>query len=279
MRLQAERAGEHRDRQHREVVVEHRPHREQEHEPPEHREIRVPRQRQQERAVRSCQQCEYGGDPEQQCAAAPANRHPQRETHGHDVERNGRREQPVRRTAEDLPYGPERVEAQRSGMTPAVGPERPDTTGEPDQRRVAAADVAHPDLGLGHVEQRVPVRAPQLDEGDDQREREHRRAVPTNSSSVIPRMRRPARVRSAERRSRSRREVAAPGSAGAGSTGSPTAGSTSSAGSTDPEVYEGTGFRTRHRPATAAVSVPAPDRDEPATDGATGPSRIRRADA
>ncbi len=58
-------------------------------------------------------------------------------------------------------------------MTPAVGTERPDAAGQADQRRMPAGDVADPDLGLRHVEQRIPVRAPELDERDDEREREH----------------------------------------------------------------------------------------------------------
>ena len=70
--------------------------------------------------------------------------------------------------------GHERVEAQRSRVASAVRPERADPAGQPDQRRVAGGHVAYPDLGLRHVEQRVPVRTAQRDQRHDEREREHR---------------------------------------------------------------------------------------------------------
>ena len=115
---------------------------------------------------------EHRGDREQERATTAPQGHPQREPHRHDVERDVGGEQPVRGAAEQLPHRPQRVEAQRSGVAPAVRPERSDATGQPDQRRVAGCHVAHADLGLRHVEQRVPVRTAQLDERDDERERE-----------------------------------------------------------------------------------------------------------
>ena len=59
-------------------------------------------------------------------------------------------------------------------MASAVGTERADAARETDEGRVPGRDVAHADLGLRHIEQREPTRVPQLDEGDDEREREDR---------------------------------------------------------------------------------------------------------
>ena len=126
---------------------------------------------------------------EERTAAAPQ-RHPEREPHRDDVEHDGRREQPVRRAAEELPDRPQRVEAQRSrdGCRRSVRTDRCDRPA-----RSAAdvpGDVADADLGLRHVEQRVPVRPPQLDERDEEREREHGEQRRRTAARVSPRDRR-----------------------------------------------------------------------------------------
>ena len=131
----------------------------------------IPGQRQEERAVRARQHGEYRGDREQERTTTSPQGHPEGKPHRHDVECDVGGEQSVRRAAEQFPYRPERVEAQRSGMTPTVRPERSDATGKTDERRVTR-DVAHADLGLRHVEQRIPMRTPQLNERDHERERE-----------------------------------------------------------------------------------------------------------
>jgi hypothetical protein len=59
-------------------------------------------------------------------------------------------------------------------MASAIRTERTDAPGEADEGRVPGRDVAHAYLGLRHIEQREPTRVPQLDEGDDEREREDR---------------------------------------------------------------------------------------------------------
>jgi hypothetical protein len=48
-----------------------------------------------------------------------------------------------------------------------------DAPGQPDQGRVAGADVADPQLGLGQVEQGIPAGAVQHPERDQQRDGEH----------------------------------------------------------------------------------------------------------
>jgi len=52
-------------------------------------------------------------------------------------------------------------------MAAAERSERPDATGETDQRRMAVRDVADADLGLGPVEDGVPARVVQDAECDE----------------------------------------------------------------------------------------------------------------
>ena len=76
-----------------------------------------------------------------------------------------------RRTPEQPVAGRDEPEADRAGVAALLG-ERADPAREPDQRRVPAADVAHPELGHRQVEHREPAPAREGDHGDDQRQRD-----------------------------------------------------------------------------------------------------------
>ena len=78
---------------------------------------------------------------------------------------------------------------------------RADATGQSDQRRMRARDVADSDLGLRHVEQRVPAGVTQRDQRDDEREREQRDEDAITSAACG---RRPPTSRTRDRWARSR---------------------------------------------------------------------------
>ena len=79
-------------------------------------------------------------------------------------------------------------------MAPAVRTERADAPGQPDQRRVAADDVADAELGLRDVECREPARLVQRDERDDERRQEHDEHQPDEQHRAAARRRDDRRV-------------------------------------------------------------------------------------
>ena len=170
MGLRAQGAGEHDHRQQWQVAAAHRPDREQEHEPPEQRQVRHPCLGHDRRPVGTDEDGQRGSRAEDEREPPTAMRNPQDRRHRDDLDRRrGGLHRPGAASEEsvDRPHG---IEAEGPQVAPLV-PDGPDAGREDaDQRRVAAADVAQPQLGLGLIADRVPSGLVEDPEGHDQRQ-------------------------------------------------------------------------------------------------------------
>ena len=165
--------GEHDDREQRPVVAQDRPDREHEQQPPEDRHVRVPRQGEDCGAVVREQPGEDCGEAEQHEQAAPPPREPEHRPDDEHVEADRGRVHRPRRGPEQSVEGREQPEADRSRVAALTG-DRADAAREPDERRMRGPHVPDPQLGLGHVQDREPVRVRERDQRDDERHREQR---------------------------------------------------------------------------------------------------------
>ena len=104
------------DRQHREVVAEHRPHAEREHQEPHHRQVGVPGLGEHRGSVEVGEHRERGAEAPEDRRPTPAADDQEREAECDRVERRGRGLHRPRRGSEELVEGREGPEAQRSGM-------------------------------------------------------------------------------------------------------------------------------------------------------------------
>ena len=201
--LQAEARGEDEDGQRGEVVAPHRPHRDEEDEPPHHREVRVPRlgedvrpvEREQRGRARRPTPTSTGVPPRRRAIQSASDA---AMTLSVAVAASSAQVLPPN-SLRERGEGPE---AQRAGMAPLLA-ERADAAGQPDERRIGAEHVAHPQRGVREVERREPRRVGQGDERDDERDRAPPRPVPpaaTRLPGPIVRGRRAAVGRPGRRR-------------------------------------------------------------------------------
>ena len=167
--LGAERGGDDERDQHHVIAAQHRPGGQQHDDPGDQGEVRVPRLGQRQLPVPGDGDGEHGGHGEDAAPAGPPVTDPQRRGDGDEVDDHRPGLQRPRRRAEQAVHRCQQVEAQRPGMAALLGI-RADAPGQPDQRGVAGADVAHPQLGHRQVEHRVPALPVQGSERHDERQ-------------------------------------------------------------------------------------------------------------